>query len=59
MTERGALLGVAVHRAQQRIDVNERALVDAIEHRGPLCEGDQVPAQHRRQLPGMAVGELP
>jgi hypothetical protein len=58
VTERGALLGAPVHRTQQGVDVDEDAVVDAVQHRGLVGERDQVPAQHRRQLPGVAVGEL-
>jgi hypothetical protein len=42
----GALLGVPVHRAQQRVDVDECLLVDAVQHRSPCGERDQMLAQH-------------
>jgi hypothetical protein len=59
VAEGSALLGAAVHRTQQRIDIDVRLLADTRKDRGLLGQGDQVPAQHRRQLPGMPVGELP
>ncbi len=48
-----------VHRTQQRVDIDEGALVDAGQHRGSLGQRDQQPTQHRPQLTDMAVGELP
>jgi hypothetical protein len=48
----------SVDRAQQGVDVDEAPIGDAVQDPGLLGEGDQVPAQHRRQLPGVAVGEL-
>jgi hypothetical protein len=42
MAERGALLGVPIHRAQQRVDVDERALGDAVQDRGPRRERHQM-----------------
>jgi len=48
MAERGTLFGVPVHRPQQRVDVDEAAVVDTVQHRGLLGQGDQMPAQHRR-----------
>jgi hypothetical protein len=41
--ERRALFGVPVHRSQQRVDVHERPLSDAVEHGRPIGQGEQVP----------------
>ena len=41
-----ALLGVPVHRAQQRVDVDERLLADTGQHLATAGQGDQVLAQH-------------
>ena len=49
---------MAVDRAQQRVDVDKRPLLDPGQHRCPLSQRDQVPAQDRGQLPGVAEGEL-
>jgi hypothetical protein len=58
VAERGALLGFAVHRPKQGVDVDETAFVDAGQQRSLLRQRDQVPAQYRRKLAGVAVGEL-
>ena len=55
----GALFGVPVDRAQQRIDVDEHLLVGAGQQIDPLAQRDQVLAQHRLQLAGVTEGELP
>jgi hypothetical protein len=54
----GALFGVPVDRAQQRVDVDERLLVDPGQHIGACGQGAQVLAQHRLQLAGVAEAEL-
>ena len=54
----GALLGVPEHRAQQRIDIDQRPLLQAGQQIAVLPEVDQVRAQHRPELHRMAVGEL-
>jgi len=48
--ERGALLGVAVDRTQQRVDVQKRALLDTGQQRGALRERHQVRTSHRGEL---------
>jgi hypothetical protein len=58
VAERGALLGVPVHRAQQRVDVDVGLGVDPVQHTGPLGQREQVPAQHDGELSGMPEGEL-
>jgi len=55
----GALLGVPVDRAQQRVDVDERLLGQPDQHRGAPGQRHQVLAQHRFQLAGVAEAELP
>jgi hypothetical protein len=55
----GALLGVPVHRAQQRIDVDEHLLVDPDQQLGAFGQGAHVIAQHRLQLAGVPEAELP
>ena len=55
----GALFGVPVDRAQQRVDVDERLLVDPGQQLGAFGQGDQVLAQHRFQLAGVPEAELP
>jgi hypothetical protein len=52
------LLGVPVDRAQQRVDVDERLLLDPGQHLAALGQGAQVLAQHRFQLAGMPEAEL-
>jgi hypothetical protein len=52
----GAL--VSVDRAQQRVDVDERLLLDPGQHLAALGQGDQVLAQHRFQLAGVPEAEL-
>ena len=54
----GALLGLSVHRTQQRVDVDECAIGDAGQQRGPLGQCDQEAGAVPRQLPGVAVGEF-
>jgi len=55
----GALLAMAVHRAQQRVDVDEGLPLDPGQHIGALGQRDQVLAQHRFELAGMTEAELP
>jgi hypothetical protein len=55
----GALFGVPVDRAQQRIDVDERLVVHRGQQIDPPTQRHQVLAEHRLQLAGMTEGELP
>jgi hypothetical protein len=50
---------VSVDRAQQRVDVDERLLLDPGQQRGAFDQGAHVLAQHRFQLAGVAEAELP
>jgi hypothetical protein len=59
MPEAGALLGVAVDRAQQRVDVDQRPLLDPRQQTTLAHQTDQVRPRDRGQLAGVAVGELP
>jgi hypothetical protein len=54
----GALLGVAEHRPEQRADIDISLLAHPRQQIGVLDQSHQVGRQHRRQLQGMAVGEL-
>jgi hypothetical protein len=49
---------VPVDRTQQRVDVDERLLVDPDQQLGVFGQGGQVFAEHRFQLAGVAEGEL-
>jgi len=55
----GALLGVPVDRAQQRIDVDEHLLGRGGQQIDPTAQRHQMLAQYRLQLAGMPEGELP
>ena len=56
----GALFGVPVDRAQQRIDVDEHRLLGGVgEQVDPLTQRHQMIAQHRFELAGVTEGELP
>jgi hypothetical protein len=55
----GALLGVTVDRAQQRIDVDEHLLGGRGQQIDPPAQRHQMLAQYRFQLAGMPKGELP
>jgi hypothetical protein len=55
----GALFGVTVDRAQQRIDVDEGADIGAGQQLDAITQSGQVVAQHRFQLAGVAETELP
>ena len=59
MPERGALLGVPVHRAQRRVDIHIHPLGGRIhQHRCAPRQRDQVPASDRGHLLGMPETEL-
>ncbi|MHB8451478.1 MAG: hypothetical protein ACYDAQ_13670 [Mycobacteriales bacterium] len=58
VTEAGALLGFAIHRAQERVDVDEALPADPGQPVGALGQGDQMTAQHRAELARVTVGEL-
>jgi hypothetical protein len=58
VTVGGALFGVPVDRAQQRIDVDEHLLIGPGQQLDTPTQCHQVLAQHRLQLAGMAEGEL-
>jgi hypothetical protein len=57
--ERRALFAVPVDRAEQRIDVHQRQLLQAGQEIGAVREGEQVSAEHRTQLADVAEGEFP
>jgi hypothetical protein len=44
---------------KHRVDVQERALLDPVEQRGPRRQRDQVPPRHGGDLLGVAEAELP
>jgi hypothetical protein len=50
---------VSVHRAQERVDVDERLFVDPGQQLSTFCQRDQMLAQHRLQLAGVPEAELP
>jgi hypothetical protein len=54
----GALFGVPVDRAQQRVDVDECLLLDPDQQLGARGQGAHVLAQHRLQLAGVPEAEL-
>ena len=55
----GALLGVPVDRAQQRVDVDEHPLIGTGQQIDPPAQRHQMLAQHRLELTGVTEGELP
>jgi hypothetical protein len=50
------LLGVAVYRAQQRVDVDECLLLDPGQQLGALGQRNKMLTQHRLELAGMPEG---
>jgi hypothetical protein len=58
MPERGTLFVVPIDRAQQRVDVDERALLDAGQQRHPRREPHQMRSTYRGELVGVSEGEL-
>ncbi len=59
VSETGALLLVTKHRTQQRVDVNKHLILSTRQQLGALHQPHQMSSQHRCQLEGVAVGELP
>ena len=55
----GALLGVSVHRAQQRINVKEDPLIGPGQQIDPPAKRHQMRPQYRLELTRMPEGELP
>ena len=53
------MFGVTVDRAQQRVDVDERALVGSGQQIYTLTQCAQMVTQDRFQLTGVPEGELP
>jgi YD repeat-containing protein len=49
----------AEHSTSTEYDLDGMVTASVDQQRGPRREGDQVSAQHRGQLPGMTVSELP
>jgi len=54
----GALLAVPEHWPQQRINIDQCPLLEARQQTGDTEEVDQMGAQHRSQLQGVAVRAL-
>ena len=54
--ERRAVFAVAVDRAEERIDVHQRQLLQTGQPIGVGLEGEQVPAEYRAQFAGHGRG---